>query len=199
MAKHTGVLDRPPTVTGGGGGRRGTRRGGILGMQGQGGAGGPTDDEIKRLVAMLGRIRDSLNLIVHIEPPAVPAILHEQFNGIWPQVDLNFARAIRYLQRPLNPLIQRELVRAGLTRDMLVMKQVSLNYHLGNLDAAVAEMPIITAPLSQRVSGLERIVKWFKPSAETMNSVLGSLPKAIPGVEIRERVQGTRSCGLGCG
>jgi hypothetical protein len=184
MADDAGVMDRPPTLTGGGGGRRGTRRGGILGMQGQGGAGGPTDDDIARIVQMLQRIRNSLNLVVHIEPPAVAAVLHAEFTRVWAEVDSQFARAIDYLQSPLSAVVQRELVRAGLTGDMLVMKQVSLTYHLDNLDAVIAERPILTAPMSQRVSGLERIVKWFKPSAETINSVLGSLPKAIPGVEI---------------
>ena len=184
MANDTGVLDRPPTVTGGGGGRRGARRGGILGMQGQGGAGGPTNDDLLRIVEMLRRIRNSLDLIVHIEPPAVPTILHDSFTRVWPEVDSAFARAIEYLGKPLSPMVQRDLVRAGLTGDMLSMKQISLTYHLDQLDAAIAQRPILTAPISQRVSGLERIVKWFKPSAETINSVLGSLPKAIPGVEI---------------
>ena len=70
---------------------------------------------------------------------------------------------------------------------MLLLKQTSLNYHLDRLDEAVEKysgQPILTLPISDRVSLMERIVKYFKSGSKTMNSVLGSLPKIIPGVEV---------------
>lgn len=189
MANDSGVMDRPPIVTGGGGGRatrgggtRGTRGG--QGGEGGGGAGSPTREDVVRILHMLRRIRETLDLVVHIEPPVVPEPLNAGFLRTWPEVDLGLIRAIAYVRKPLSPAIRRQLVLAGLTGDMLHMKQNSLDYHLDELSRAIAERPILTAPLSERVSGLERIVKWFKPSAATINSVLGSMPKAIPGVEI---------------
>jgi hypothetical protein len=133
---------------------------------------------------MMRRIRETLDLVVHIEPPVVPEPLNASFVRTWPEVDASFTRAISYLRKPLSPTVRRQLVAAGLTGEMLHMKQDSLDYHLDQLALAIKERPIITAPLSERVSGLERLVKWFKPSATTINSVLGSMPKAIPGVEI---------------
>jgi hypothetical protein len=187
MAHDDGVLDREKTATGRGGrlGRGGGRAWGTQG--GQGGYGSPTQGDLSRLVQMLKRIRQSIDLLVHIEPRVVPRILHAEFIRNWPEVDRQFNRAIAYLTRPPSPVLLRQLGQAGLAGDMLAMKQTSLNYYLDHLDEAVRTYtgkPILTLPFSERASWLERIVKWFKPGCKTMNSVLGSLPKIIPGVEV---------------
>lgn len=190
MPNGSGVMDPPRTGIGRGGrrvrhggGGRGTQ-GGQGGRGGQGGAGNPSPEDLSSIVAMLRRIQQTLNLVVHIEPRVLPQTLHAGFVDTWPEVNRQLTLAINYFDKPLTTEVLRQLADAGLSGDMLAMKQASLNYHLDQLTLAIKEKPILTAPLSERVSGLERIVKWFKPSAKTINSVLGSLPKAIPGVEV---------------
>jgi hypothetical protein len=184
MANDAGVIDPQRTGTGGGG--QLGRRGGGGGNQGdQGGSGNPTQDDFSRLLQILTRIRQSLDLLVHINPPVVPQVLHSQFVRNWPEVDGQFNRATMHLTRRPSPLLRRQLRAAGLTGEMLQMKQTSLNYHLDRLDESVRnynERPTLTLSVSQKVGVIGRIVKWFKSGSKTMNSVLGSL-KFIPGVE----------------
>lgn len=186
MANDSNVIDRPTTITGGGGGL-GRRGGGARGTQGdQGGPANPAGDDSSRLLQMLTRIRQSLDLLVHVNPPVVPQVLHSQFNKNWEEVDREFNRALAFLARKPSPLVRRQLRDAGMTGDMLLMKQVSLNYHLDRLDESVRTYnarPILTLSVSQRAGLIASIVKWFKPGSKLMNSVMGSL-KFIPGVEV---------------
>jgi hypothetical protein len=90
-----------------------------------------------------------------------------------------------FLARKPSPLLRRQLRDAGMNGDMLLMKQVSLNYHLDRLDESVRAYnarPVLTLSVSQRTGVIGAIVKWFKPGSKVMNSVMGSL-RFIPGIE----------------
>jgi len=112
MADDSGVMDLPVIVTGGGG-RRGTRSGAPDGAPkaAKGAAGeGATGVSITRHVSiwpgsnhMLRRIHESLDLVVHVEPPIAPRELHEEFVKTWPEVDRQFIRAIKLRQKASAP------------------------------------------------------------------------------------------------
>ena len=72
--------------------------------------------------------------------------------------------------------------RAGLSGDMLRMKEASLNFYLNPVDE------IVTEPLTQKESigerAIAKLLTWTKPAFKVMNSILGSLLKAFPGMEV---------------
>ena len=62
------------------------------------------------------------------------------------------------------------------------MKEVSLNYHLDHVDQAIFNDVQLKPSIPDRV--IKKLVTWVKPAGRVMNSVLGSLLKAFPGMEI---------------
>ena len=63
---------------------------------------------------------------------------------------------------------------------MLEMKERSLNYHLQRIERNV----FLPAKKSKIKKTLDTVVKWLKPGFTVMNSVMGSLLTAIPGLDV---------------
>lgn len=169
------TIDRVRRGGGGFGGGQGSKGG-------QGGSGGQAEDDLLRLIRMLNRILNSLDSLVNIEPSVVPQVLHSEFVRNWPDVKTGLTLGIESL-RVLHPAFLHDFERAGLAGSMLRMKELSLNYHLDRLDEAVQNYR--EPPLKAKRSGFVNwIARWLKPSEKTINSVLGSMPKVIPGVEV---------------
>ena len=173
----------------GGGGRTRRGGGGKLGTEAdEGGYGNPTGGDIRRLIAMLTLIRETLKRMVNHDPPLVPRELSDGFKANWPHVDTLFALAIRRL-RKADASLKRRLRVEGLSGAMLAFKEKSLNFYLQPLNkemdtfAQRPEKPILTAPLSSQRSWLDFVdvvAKWWKPGSKTVNSVLESVAGAIP-------------------
>jgi|ERR1700733_2053700 len=190
MTDNTNVLDPPATVTGRGG--RGFGGRGRHGTQDDGGdQGDPTSEDFERLARMLARIGVTLGNLINEDHGVLDAQLREPFVGTWPQAANILARAIGRLQNEANQKrpglfrpsrLHGQLRRAGLTGDMLRMKETSLDFYLNPVDE------ILTQPLTGTESWGEQIVTklltWTKPAFKVMNSILGSLLKAFPGIEV---------------
>ncbi len=69
-----------------------------------------------------------------------------------------------------------------MTGDMLRMKERSLNFYLNPLDFIISQPLTDKASLGERAIG--KLLTWTKPAFKVMNSILGSLLKAFPGMEI---------------
>lgn len=190
MTDATSVLDPPATVTGRGG--RGFGRGGSHGTQDDGGdQGDPASEDFERLARMLARISVTLGSLINEDHGVLDTQLRGVFVRTWPQAANILARAIGRLKgeakqtrlgllRPSR--LQGQLRRAGMTGDMLRMKETSLDFYLNPVDQ------ILTQPLTGTETWGERAVTklltWTRPAFKVMNSILGSLLKAFPGMEI---------------
>jgi hypothetical protein len=109
----------------------------------------------------------------------------------WPQAANNLAQAIRRLLEESIRVqsvsdeprkLRRQLERAGLTGPMLRMKETSLNFYLDPIDRIVDQPLIGKESLGQKV--VNKLLTWTKPAFKVMNSILGSLLKAFPGMEV---------------
>jgi hypothetical protein len=190
MTEETKMLDPPGGATKRRG--RGAGWGGSHGTQGDDGdENDPLSDDFKRLARMLARISASLGKLINNDHGIIDPELRAQFVRTWPQAANNLAQAIRRLleesirvQSALDEprKLRRQLERAGLTGPMLRMKETSLNFYLDPIDRIV-DLPLTgKESLGQKV--VNNLLTWTKPAFKVMNSILGSLLKAFPGMEV---------------
>jgi hypothetical protein len=138
-------------------------------------------DEFDRLVAMLEQIRKTLKNLIDLEPALLPSELRSQFLNSWPFANGSFADAIATLKdEHQRSELQPKLQAAGFTGPMLEMKEKSLNYHLQRIEQNV----VLPAKKNKVKKALDTFVKWLKPGFTVMNSVMGSLLTAIPGLDV---------------
>ena len=189
MTDDMNVLDRPGGVTKEGG--RGTGWGGSHGTQDDDGDEGDSSNDFARLARMLERISMTLGNLINYDHGVIDPKLRAQFERNWPQATNNLARAIRRLQEEANRVhpafnkpskLRRQLERAGLTGSMLRMKETSLNFYLDPIDRIVDQPFTGKESLGQKV--MNKLITWTKPAFKVMNSILGSLLKAFPSMEI---------------
>lgn len=170
---------------------RGTGWGGIHGTQGDGGDQADPLDDFDRLARMLARIGASLESLIYRDLRVLNPELQAHFILTWPQAADNLIQAIRRLRaesirarsvsnKPSR--LRRQLERAGLTGPMLRMKEASLNYYLNPIDRIVALRLTGKESLGEKL--LNKLLIWTKPAFKIMNSILGSLLKAFPGMEV---------------
>jgi hypothetical protein len=145
--------------------------------QGHGQVGGGQEDEFDRVIAMLEKIRNTLEKLVNVTPPVIPQELHSPMRNSWRQVDEGFRIAIATLRdKAKRADLRTKLETAGFTGEMLGMKETSVNYQMARVDKAILTY-------DNKETRLEKFVRWIKPGFKVMNSVLGSL-STIPGVEV---------------
>jgi hypothetical protein len=190
MSDKMDILDPPSTVTGLGG--RGFDRGGRHGTRGDGGdTGDPNPGDFERLARMLARISVTLGNLINLNFQVLDHELRGEFVRTWPQAASNLANAIRRLREEANTLrsglpkqsrLRSQLQRVGMTGDMLRMKERSLNLYLNPVDQIISQPLTGKASLGERA--IEKLLTWTKPAFKVMNSILGSLLKAFPGMEV---------------
>jgi hypothetical protein len=139
-------------------------------------------DDFNRIAAMLERIRQALRQLVFLTPAVLPAELQTRFAESWPLADQSFTDSIAILndeerRAELAPLLER----AGLTGEMLEMKETSLDFHVRRVEEAMQ-----TAANQPKAEGgwVRRFVRWIKPAFTVMNSIMGSLTSVIPGIDV---------------
>jgi hypothetical protein len=190
MTDETNVLDPPGGVTKRRG--RGAGWGGSHGTQGDDGdEDDPSIDDFKRLARMLSRIRASLGNLINRDIGIIDPELRAHFVRTWPQASDILALAIHRLleeairghsasDRPSR--LRRQLEKAGLTGSMLRMKETSLNFYVDPIDRIFAQPLTGKESLGEKV--VNKLLTWTKPAFKVMNSILGSLLKAFPGMEV---------------
>lgn len=170
---------------------RGAGWGGSHGTQGDDGDQGDYLDDFLRLARMLRRIGASLGNLITRDLGVLDPALQAQFVETWPQAAEILAGAIHSLEaesirarlvagRPRK--LRRQLERAGLTGAMLLMKETSLNYYLDPIDRIFDQPLTGKESLGEKVLG--KLLTWTKPAFKVINSILGSLLKAFPGMEV---------------
>lgn len=189
MTEETNVLEQ----SGGAIKRRGRGPGwgGSHGTQGDGGdENDPIIDDFMRLARMLARINVSLGNLINRDHGIVNPDLRAHFVQTWPQASYNLAKAIRELRQASiaasnskkRSTIRRKLETSGMTGPMLRMKDASLNFYLDPIDRIVAQPLTGKESLGEKV--MNKLITWTKPAFKVMNSILGSLLKAFPGMEV---------------
>jgi hypothetical protein len=164
------TLDPPKTTTKGGGV-------GVI-KRAPGGRMASGADDFNRLAQMLERIRKTLDSLVHLEPAVMPVDLVERFNETWPEAEASLLDAIVLVmdeRRRADLLPKLEAV--AMTGQMLEMKEASLYFYLNRIDGQILTY-------SPDKSWFDRFIDWVKPGCKVINSILGSLLKAIPGLEV---------------
>jgi hypothetical protein len=131
----------------------------------------PSSDPDK-IVWMLSAIRETLRFLVHFdEPPALDFHSGTRFREQWPEVERAITDAIKAATEQFSYMAPK-LAQAGMTNQMLALK---------------------TASLAECVDGLYREVntgspifslKFLRPTLKCLNSILGSLLGALPGLEM---------------
>lgn len=189
MSEETTVLNRDSVVTKSGG--RGTGRGGSHGTQGDDDNTNNPVNDFERLARMLERIRDTLGILIRDEYEVLNPELRTQFVETWPQARHNLDRVIRRLRKEAADAqsdsytpsrLQRQLVRAGMIGNMLIMKEKSMNHCLAPTERIVLQPAREKRNLLQRIKG--KLSTVAKPAFKVMNSIFGSLLKAFPGLEV---------------
>jgi|SRR3984885_5983084 len=140
------------------------------------GSDGGEDDEFNRLIEMLMLINDVLTRLVRLGERTLPKELYAPLFEILPELHASIERVIEPLQnRDTRSELRPQLVDAGLTGDMLGVKELSLKFHMDHVQDAILTY-------EEDESFLDRLLKKVKPGFKVMNSILGSL--GIPGSEI---------------
>lgn len=186
------VLDAPAITATGQGTRRRGGGGGSSTPEGAGGrAGSPAGDDFDRLAAMLEKIRDMLYAIIFCDYPIVPDEIGMGLRDVWVQVDSLFQVPIDGLRNEVRPEEWLVLLsRAGLTGQMLRMKETSLDYCLQQSATAVEQYKERRKAKEKKPSRLIRILRRFSPFFEVANSIMGSIPEVIfPGKEAVKEVK----------
>lgn len=189
MTEETNLLEQSGGATKRRG--RGAGWGGSHGTQGDDGdEDDPIIDDFMLLARMLARIDVSLGNLINRDYGIVDPKLRAQFVQTWPQASYNLAQAIRQLREASilasiankRSTLRRKLERSGMTGPMLRMKDASLNFYLDPIDRIVAQPLTEKESLAEKV--MNKLVTWTKPAFKVMNSILGSLLKAFPGMEV---------------
>ena len=153
--------------------------------------GDPFIGDFERLARMLDRIGTTLGNLINRDLEVLDPRLRAQFVANWPQAAYNLTQAILRLRAEAihaqlpsgkSRILRRQLERAGLTGSMLRMKETSLNFYLDPIDRIVDQPLTSKESLGQRV--VNKLLRWTKPGFKVMNSILGSLLKAFPGMEV---------------
>jgi hypothetical protein len=140
---------------------------------------------------MLARISVTLGNLINLNYQVLDHELRGEFVRTWPQAANNLANAIRRLHEEANTIrtgspkqsrLRSQLQRVGMTGDMLRMKERSLNLYLDPVDQIISQPLTDKANLGERA--IEKLLTWTKPAFKVMNSILGSLLKAFPGMEV---------------
>jgi hypothetical protein len=130
-------------------------------------------DDQERLVWMLETIRQTLYDLVHYynDFPLIPDNQVTRFVQNWGEVDASFQNAILTIRKNHRRLVRR-LVQAGMTGPMLELKADSLQRCIDGLYREVqTSSPIFS-------------LKWLKPTSKCMNTIIGSLLRTVPGLEV---------------
>jgi hypothetical protein len=153
----------------------------------------PGQDDFDVLTAALRRIRKSLRTLVHFDPPVMPQEIHAVMLEGWQDANKSFEDAIEILSNEtLREALVPQLQVAGMTGAVLAWKVQSLNFHLDRIDR-------VWLTYNQRPGFIERVFKFTKPGLEIMNSFLGSLLKAIPGLEVAKEYKEHVAAGCSLG
>lgn len=127
---------------------------------------------------MLERIRRTMEGLVRIKQSVIPKELHSPIYESWPRADESLRAAIATLRNEVQrPRLIPQLETVGFTGAMLDMKETSPNYHMARVDKAILTY-------SKDETKLEKFLKWIKPGFKVMNSIMGSLLAAIPGLDV---------------
>ena len=174
------VLDAPTITTGGTTRRRGGGGGSSTPEGARGGAGAPAGDDFDRLAAMLEKIRDMLYAIIFCDYPIVPNEIGNLLRDVWQEVDGLFQVPIDGLRSDVRPEEWLVLLsRAGLTGQMLRMKETSLNYCLQQSATAVEQYKEKRRAKEKKPGVIKKILRRFSPFFEVANSIIGSIPEII--------------------
>jgi hypothetical protein len=166
----TETMSPPKTTTKGGGG-------GVI-KTAPGGRMSSGADDFNRLAQMLERIRKTLDSMVHLNPPVIPKVLSDRFIETWPQAEASLLDAIVVvMDETQRGELLLKLEAAGLTDTMLEMKEASLYFYLDRIDGQILTY-------SPERSWFDRFIDFVKPGCKVMNSLFGSLLKAIPGIDL---------------
>ena len=126
----------------------------------------------ERLIWMLNTIRATLKFLVQFDdPPVLDFHMRTLFRARWAEVEVAINKAVATLQTQYEQLVSN-LADAGMTDGMLELKNTSLARCVDGLYHEVKT--------SSRILDL----KWLKPTLKCMNTILFSLMRAIPGVEM---------------
>lgn len=186
MTEDTNVLDPSGITT-----KRGARGPGWGGRFGAQDDDGDPIDDFERLARMLSRISLTLGRLINVDLGILNPELRTQFVQTWPRAADNLARAIQGLRDEAirvqsaprkQSRLRGQLGRAGLTGSMLRMKETSLNFYLDPIDRIVDQPLTGKESFGQKV--VNKLLRWTKPGFKVMNSILGSLLKAFPGMEL---------------
>jgi hypothetical protein len=129
-------------------------------------------DDQKRLVWMLETIRQTLHDLIEFNTPSlIPAEQRPLFTQNWPEVETAFKDAIATITKNHAGLVLN-LKQAGMAGPMLEMKSKSLQRCVDGLYREVqTSSPIFS-------------LKWLKPTSKCMNTIIGSLLRTVPGLEV---------------
>jgi hypothetical protein len=152
------------------------------------------------LIAFLQDTRQFLRAVIEIRHITLPQYLHTAATAAWPEVDAAFDDAVavlrgddRQLRRPppraferRGDDLDRELEFFGLAGSQLQLKLASFDATFDELFEAPSFVQVMTAPVVSAVQATARrrkskLVEWLFPK---INSILGSLSKVIPGVDV---------------
>ncbi|SRR6266446_6802694 len=139
----------------------------------------------ERLIWMLNTIHATLNFLVQFDdPPVLDFHMRTRFRERWAEVSIAINEAIATLQKN-HPQLIPMLAQAGMTGRMLELKHDSLAECVDGLYREVKTgSPILN-------------LKWLKPTLKCMNTVLFSLIRAVPGVEMVKEYKDHFEVGLG--
>jgi hypothetical protein len=177
-------------------------------------AGSQSDDppDNERLARMLERIRSTLNKLVHLHPKIMPEPIATNLANTWPEVQSSLSQIIGVLRGqvsinlPPNTNLAKLLETAGLTGEMLRMKEASLLYFLLNIEVSLSgyekkhsatDRPVLTYP--EKKGLLERFFGFLKPGFTVINSILGSLPDVFGAKEMIKEFKDHTEAGYAVG
>ncbi len=155
----------------------------------------PDDGDRQLLLEILKTIRDELHAFVHDRLFVFPQHIRGHFPGPWEEVNGSLEEARRKIHEEF-PSIYGDLKEAGLTGEMLKFKKAILDQHVlvarSAFDAA-REQPSITLIEPARHSFWLRI---SRPVLKSINSILGSLARVIPVLEVAKEYKEQAESGM---
>jgi hypothetical protein len=139
--------------------------------------------DFDRIIKMLETIEDSLSRLVGVKRHFIPARLHPSIKKGWAGAHQSIRVAIATLddktkRQTLLPALQT----AGMTGVMLEMKAESVDFHLERTKEAI--LTYEKADQKPKGKDLLRFLRCLVPGSIVINSVAGSLSRALPPLEI---------------